>query len=102
MLPSRDELEELVRDLQARVKQLEERLDGSPKPVGDGKGLRMILMGPPGAGMHLSFLCISKITFVVISSLLSTLIINVGKGTQAPKIKEKFACCHLVRSALNS
>jgi hypothetical protein len=53
MLPSRDELEELVRDLQARVKQLEERLEGSPKPAGDSKGLRMVLMGPPGAGMYI-------------------------------------------------
>lgn len=26
--------------------------------------------------------------------------ISTGKGTQAPKIKEKFSCCHLVRSFL--
>ena len=32
-----------------------------------GKELRMVIMGPPGA----------------------------GKGTQAPKIKEKFCICHL-------
>jgi len=68
MAPTSEDLQELVAKLEARVKHLEERIAGGPpKPAGDGKGVRMILMGPPGA----------------------------GKGTQAPRIKEKFNCCHL-------
>ncbi|ROW04380.1 hypothetical protein VSDG_01197 [Cytospora chrysosperma] len=50
--------------LEARIKSLETRQFGSPITT---EQIRMILIGPPGA----------------------------GKGTQAPKIKEKFSCCHL-------
>ncbi|KAI9857734.1 MAG: adenylate kinase [Vezdaea acicularis] len=66
-----DDLKALIRKLEMRVHQLESKIgqaDGSaPKPTTNSKGLRMILMGPPGA----------------------------GKGTQAPKIKDKFCVCHL-------
>jgi adenylate kinase len=57
-------LRDVVSGLEARVEKLEERQTGVAKPA---DGVRMILMGPPGA----------------------------GKGTQAPKIKERFSCCHL-------
>ncbi|KAI0161318.1 adenylate kinase-domain-containing protein [Xylariaceae sp. FL1272] len=57
-------LHDVVTSLEERVKRLEQRQTGSA-PSADG--VRMILIGPPGA----------------------------GKGTQAPKIKEKFSCCHL-------
>lgn len=56
----------VIEGLDARVKKLEQSAGlstGSPT----AHELRMILIGPPGA----------------------------GKGTQAPKIKEKFNCCHL-------
>ncbi|EJT79248.1 adenylate kinase 1 [Gaeumannomyces tritici R3-111a-1] len=56
----------VIEVLDARVKKLEQSAGlsaGSPT----AQELRMILIGPPGA----------------------------GKGTQAPKIKEKFNCCHL-------
>ncbi|KAI1341812.1 adenylate kinase-domain-containing protein [Xylariaceae sp. FL0016] len=57
-------LQDVVSGLEERVKRLESRQSGeSISP----EGVRMILIGPPGA----------------------------GKGTQAPKIKEKFSCCHL-------
>ncbi|KAG4434351.1 adenylate kinase [Cadophora sp. M221] len=62
-------LHELVNKLESRVKELEDKLShaqGGTKHT-PAEGVRMILMGPPGA----------------------------GKGTQAPKIKEKFSCCHL-------
>lgn len=60
-------LSEVVNGLESRIKSLEERaLGGAPTPT-TADELRMILIGPPGA----------------------------GKGTQAPKIKEKFNCCHL-------
>ncbi|KAI0385498.1 adenylate kinase cytosolic [Hypomontagnella monticulosa] len=57
-------LHEVVSGLEERVRQLEQRQSGEPV---SSEGVRMILIGPPGA----------------------------GKGTQAPKIKEKFSCCHL-------
>ncbi|XXH05224.1 proteasome regulatory particle subunit [Hypoxylon texense] len=57
-------LQDVVSGLEDRVRRLEQRQSGeSPS----SEGVRMILIGPPGA----------------------------GKGTQAPKIKEKFSCCHL-------
>ncbi|KAI9788787.1 MAG: adenylate kinase [Peltula sp. TS41687] len=77
MAPIKDEtvdaLKDLVHKLEARVQDLEARLlhgDGGggtgSSRAGSG-GTRMVLMGPPGA----------------------------GKGTQAPKIREKFCICHL-------
>ncbi|KAJ0164614.1 adenylate kinase [Colletotrichum tanaceti] len=55
-----------VESLESRIRSLEDRAaGGSGKPTAEE--VRMILIGPPGA----------------------------GKGTQAPKIKEKFNCCHL-------
>jgi adenylate kinase len=55
--------------LEERVKSLEKRQNGGSGTgaVSTAESIRMILMGPPGA----------------------------GKGTQAPKIKERFNCCHL-------
>lgn len=50
-----DGLRDLVRKLESRVEQLEAKLEqttGSPpRPKPPTKGIRMILMGPPGAGM---------------------------------------------------
>lgn len=57
-------LQDVVTSLEERIKRLESRQSGQPLNT---ESVRMILMGPPGA----------------------------GKGTQAPKIKEKFSCCHL-------
>ncbi|KAI9754307.1 MAG: adenylate kinase [Chaenotheca gracillima] len=75
MAPIRDDtvdaLRDLVSKLESRVEQLESKLghaDGSaPKASANAPSLRIILMGPPGA----------------------------GKGTQAPKLKEKYCVCHL-------
>jgi adenylate kinase len=46
-------LQELVNKLESRVKQLEDKINhaqGGTKHTPD-EGIRMILMGPPGAGM---------------------------------------------------
>ncbi|OAA55901.1 adenylate kinase [Niveomyces insectorum RCEF 264] len=59
-------LHDIVASLEGRIKDLEHRSFGTSGPK-TAEELRMILIGPPGA----------------------------GKGTQAPKIKEKFSCCHL-------
>lgn len=61
-------LRDLVHGFETRIKALEERaLGGSGASAKSTEEIRMLLIGPPGA----------------------------GKGTQAPKIKEKFSCCHL-------
>ncbi|KAG6059706.1 adenylate kinase [Claviceps sp. LM77 group G4] len=58
------QLKKVIGSLDSRIKQLEKRTMGfSPST----EEIRMIIMGPPGA----------------------------GKGTQAPKIKDRFSCCHL-------
>ncbi|TKA66780.1 Adenylate kinase, partial [Cryomyces minteri] len=66
-----DELKSLVNKLESRVVELENKLHGGSgagsASVNPADTMRMILMGPPGA----------------------------GKGTQAPKIKEKYCVCHL-------
>jgi len=72
MAPIKDEtvqdLKDLVHRLEVRVRQLEARLEGGgSKPTSPPDAMRMILIGPPGA----------------------------GKGTQAPNIKDKYCVCHL-------
>ncbi|KAL4912176.1 adenylate kinase [Aspergillus aurantiobrunneus] len=62
-----DGLKSTIGKLEARIEDLESRLGGEPKPKSVADHMRLILMGPPGA----------------------------GKGTQAPRIKEKYCVCHL-------
>jgi adenylate kinase len=83
-----DALKDLVGKLEARVGQLEAKLADKGRDrqaTAPAESIRMILMGPPGAG-----------TSDVASTWRPTLILP-GKGTQAPKIKEKYCACHLVR-----
>lgn len=62
-----EDLKDLVHKLEARVYTLERRLEGGEKKPSLSESMRMILIGPPGA----------------------------GKGTQAPRIKDKYCVCHL-------
>ncbi|KAL2160116.1 hypothetical protein VTH06DRAFT_1771 [Thermothelomyces fergusii] len=59
-------LQGVISNIESRVQALENKQFGASPPK-TSEEIRMILIGPPGA----------------------------GKGTQAPKIKEKFNCCHL-------
>lgn len=95
MAPIKDEtvdaLRDLVHKLESRIDQLEAKLHSAGgdvparKPASSSEQIRMILMGPPGAGMFHSI----KLVLTVDLHL-------PGKGTQAPKIKEKYCACHLV------
>lgn len=60
------DLKDLVNQLQDRINKIERSMKGGEEATTSDR-VRMILMGPPGA----------------------------GKGTQAPKIKDKFCVCHL-------
>ncbi|KAE8145581.1 adenylate kinase [Aspergillus avenaceus] len=61
-------LKNIIGKLEARVEDLESRLSSNgSKPKSIAEQMRIILMGPPGA----------------------------GKGTQAPALKEKYCVCHL-------
>ncbi|CRG83220.1 adenylate kinase [Talaromyces islandicus] len=65
-----DGLKDIIHKLESRVADLEGRLvhgGNEPKSPSLSEQVRIILMGPPGA----------------------------GKGTQAPRIKDKYCVCHL-------
>jgi len=82
-----ESLKDLVHKLEARVHELEQRLSGDgPAPTTPSESMRMILIGPPGAGA-------SPLAGVALMADLH----STGKGTQAPRIKEKYCICHLVR-----
>ncbi|KAK8199942.1 adenylate kinase-like protein cytosolic [Phyllosticta capitalensis] len=73
-----DDIKSLVLRLEDRISTLESKLEGSTGSASaPTQTMRMILMGPPGA--ELGMLTVSSI----------------GKGTQAPRIKDKFCVCHL-------
>ncbi|KAF7595145.1 adenylate kinase [Aspergillus hancockii] len=59
-------LKNIIGKLEARVEDLESRLTNGPKKS-VAEQMRLVLMGPPGA----------------------------GKGTQAPALKERYCVCHL-------
>lgn len=61
------DLKSTISRLEKRVESLESRLGGQGPASSAAPSMRMILMGPPGA----------------------------GKGTQAPRIKDKYCICHL-------
>ena len=86
-------LQETVDKLEKRIQELEGRLRGDAGGSSGGSdGMRMILMGPPGAGMLQSA---SNWPPGATDATLSLTLHALGKGTQAPRIKEKYSICHL-------
>lgn len=49
-MASVDELKQLVSRLESRIEQLESKITGTGRASGSEDGMRMIIMGPPGAG----------------------------------------------------
>ena len=81
------DLQGTVSRLEQRIAELESRLQGQVGIADKSQeSVRMILIGPPGAGMSLT---------LKMGNFVNT---NQGKGTQAPRIKDKFCACHLVCS----
>ncbi|KAF4313265.1 putative adenylate protein [Botryosphaeria dothidea] len=62
-----DDIKSSIQRLETRMSDLEAKVEGKPTGASPASAMRMILMGPPGA----------------------------GKGTQAPRIKDKYCVCHL-------
>ncbi len=79
-------LKSLVSQLNDKIKALEEKAKTAAKAKTPAQQLRTILVGPPGAGMSSENALFAK---------KCCLICPVGKGTQAPRIKEEFCVCHL-------
>ena len=53
-------LKSLVAQLNEKIEKLEKSNTGSQKPFDAARELRMILVGPPGAGASFSSLCVSR------------------------------------------
>jgi adenylate kinase len=104
-MPEESELKKYIHKLEARIEALEKKAEDRMHNLSDkwfkktpsetvqkttdthsANELRMVLMGPPGAGtspIQLSF------------SVDVTDYVCVGKGTQSLKIKDKYCICHL-------
>jgi len=50
-MASVDELKKLVSRLESRIEQLESKITGHGGSSASEDGMRMVIMGPPGAGM---------------------------------------------------
>ena len=46
---TKEELQQMIQKLERRIHDLEQKMDGK-KPADPKEGMRMILIGPPGAG----------------------------------------------------
>jgi hypothetical protein len=64
------DLKNLVHKLEVRIAELETKLDGGKSSSGSDAGsMRMILMGPPGAGTSMAVLCVFRTWWVLISTI---------------------------------
>ena len=95
MAPIEDELRGQVKRLEAQVQDLQSKLAGRDAGKTSAvDSMRMIIMGPPGAGMNANFF---RVFDCPLRNMRCSLTLgNSGKGTQAPKIKDKYCACHLV------
>ncbi|MCJ1368398.1 adenylate kinase [Acarospora aff. strigata] len=94
-----DALKELIHKLESRVEQLEGKLqnaEGGPvarKTKSNSESIRLVLMGPPGAGTTASIAPRVWAPSEFVDNPANTRL--AGKGTQAPRIKDKYCVCHL-------
>jgi adenylate kinase len=87
-------LKSLVQQLNQKIDDLEKKAKSAvAKATQPPRELRMILVGPPGAGML--FFSIFIALSVYKNNTPSPMLACVGKGTQAPTIRDKFCVCHL-------
>jgi adenylate kinase len=102
-------LKSLVNQLTVKINELEGKAASKKPTPSPAQQLRTILVGPPGAGMchttrvcaralsrvlHFDFNCVEQAPFFLL--MLSVCCwLCIGKGTQAPRIREEFCVCHL-------
>ena len=96
-------LKSLVSQLTVKINELEAKAASKKPTPSPAQQLRTILIGPPGAGMCRTRVCARSRVSALISTAWSTLFfadagvafVCIGKGTQAPRIREEFCVCHL-------
>jgi adenylate kinase len=96
-------LKSLVSQLTVKINELEAKASSKKPTPSPAQQLRTILVGPPGAGVCLTRVCARSRVSTLISTAWSTfffllmlcVLACIGKGTQAPRIREEFCVCHL-------
>ena len=109
-------LKSLVNQLSAKINELEAKAASKKPTPSPAQQLRTILIGPPGAGAYAVYvwphaclhahalsvaspLCVfdsvEQHQFYFFILLMLCCLVFIGKGTQAPRIREEFCVCHL-------
>ncbi|KAG4302163.1 hypothetical protein PCK1_001435 [Pneumocystis canis] len=90
-----DIIQRKIQDFQVYFSSFQDNFKNSKKKVTSQQELRMILIGPPGSGkLHQRWEYPYQMDDTH-SGKSYKIDQNIGKGTQAPKIKKEFCICHL-------